>query len=183
MPLSKIKTKSINDAAVTGIQLGDGLVGQVGFFAFSTVPTGWLKANGAAVSRTAYASLFAAIGTTWGSGDGSTTFNLPDLRGEFPRAWDDSRGIDSGRSFASAQSSSRVLYAVGSAQGSYSQTGFAGFRYHADSVGVQNSDGDAETTTDQFTTADAITGTSQNSRNYYRAIRPRNIALLACIKF
>lgn len=46
-----------------------------------SVPSGWLEANGAAVSRTTYASLFAAIGTTYGAGDGSTTFNLPDLRG------------------------------------------------------------------------------------------------------
>jgi microcystin-dependent protein len=57
-------------------------------FAFgmtSNVPTGYLVCNGGAISRTSYASLFAAIGTTWGSGDGSTTFNLPDLRGAFLR--------------------------------------------------------------------------------------------------
>lgn len=44
------------------------------------LPSGWLECNGAAVSRTTYADLFAAIGTTWGAGDGSTTFNLPDLQ-------------------------------------------------------------------------------------------------------
>jgi len=44
-------------------------------------PTGWLDCNGAAVSRTTYANLFTAIGTVWGVGDGSTTFNLPDFRG------------------------------------------------------------------------------------------------------
>lgn len=48
--------------------------------ASATVPTGWLSCDGSAVSRTTYAALFAAIGTTWGSGDGSTTFNLPDFR-------------------------------------------------------------------------------------------------------
>lgn len=64
---------------------------------------GWLTANGAAVSRTTYAALFAAIGTTYGSGDGSTTFNLPDLRGEFLRGLDDGRGVDSGRALGSAQ--------------------------------------------------------------------------------
>lgn len=47
----------------------------------SAAPTGFLACNGAAVSRTTYAALFSAIGTTWGSGDGSTTFNVPDLRG------------------------------------------------------------------------------------------------------
>lgn len=47
----------------------------------ASAPTGWLLCDGAAVSRTLYAALFAVIGTTWGAGDGSTTFNLPDLRG------------------------------------------------------------------------------------------------------
>lgn len=78
--------------------------GAVMYFARSTAPNGWLKANGAAVSRTAYAALFAAIGTTYGAGDGRTTFNLPDLRGEFVRGWDDGRGIDSRRALGSAQS-------------------------------------------------------------------------------
>ena len=50
-------------------------------FAGPVVPTGWLTCDGAAVSRSSYSGLFAAIGTTWGVGDGATTFNLPDLRG------------------------------------------------------------------------------------------------------
>lgn len=45
------------------------------------IPTGWLECDGRALSRTTYADLFAALGTTWGSGDGSTTFNIPDMRG------------------------------------------------------------------------------------------------------
>lgn len=56
-------------------------VGAMLDFAGSVVPTGWLACDGSAVSRTTYAALFAVIGTTWGSGDGSTTFNVPDLRG------------------------------------------------------------------------------------------------------
>ena len=51
--------------------------------AFHTVPEGWLQCNGAAVSRTTYAALFAVIGTKFGSGDGSTTFNLPNLHHKF----------------------------------------------------------------------------------------------------
>ena len=49
--------------------------------AFNDVPEGWLECNGAAVSRTTYARLFAKVGTKWGAGDGSTTFNLPNLEG------------------------------------------------------------------------------------------------------
>lgn len=55
-------------------------VGTVIPFAAATAPSGWLNANGAAVSRTTYADLFALIGTTYGVGDGSTTFNLPDVK-------------------------------------------------------------------------------------------------------
>jgi microcystin-dependent protein len=54
-------------------------------FAASAVPTAWLYCDGSAVSRTTYASLFSYIGTTWGAGDGLTTFNLPDFRNMFLR--------------------------------------------------------------------------------------------------
>jgi microcystin-dependent protein len=53
-------------------------------FAGPTAPSGFLPCDGSAVSRTAFANLFAAIGITWGTGDGVTTFNLPDLRGRAP---------------------------------------------------------------------------------------------------
>lgn len=79
--------------------------GLLAHFARSTAPTGWLKANGAAVGRIAYADLYAAIGTTYGAGDGFNTFNLPDLRGEFVRGWDDGRGVDPGRGFGTWQNS------------------------------------------------------------------------------
>lgn len=69
-------------------------------FSFSggTAPNGYLKCNGAAISRTAYADLFAAIGTNWGVGDGTTTFNIPDHRGVFVRGLDEGRGLDPSRS-------------------------------------------------------------------------------------
>lgn len=58
--------------------------GSVTQFAGSTAPAGWLFCDGSAVRRTTYAALFAVIGTTFGAGDGSTTFNLPDTRGRAP---------------------------------------------------------------------------------------------------
>jgi microcystin-dependent protein len=60
----------------------------------TAVPTGWFICDGSAVSRTTYATLFAAIGTAWGSGDGSTTFNLPDMRGMFLRGVDGTASVD-----------------------------------------------------------------------------------------
>jgi microcystin-dependent protein len=62
--------------------------GAIMAFAASSAPTGWLVCDGSAVSRTSYAALFAVLSTTWGAGDGSTTFNLPDLRGQFLRGYD-----------------------------------------------------------------------------------------------
>ena len=89
------------------------MAGAVMHFATSVAPTGWLKANGAAVSRTAYAALFAVVGTTFGAGDGSSTFNLPDLRGQFLRSFDDGRGLDSGRAIGTAQSGQNASHTHG----------------------------------------------------------------------
>ncbi|MBP2631566.1 MAG: Tail Collar domain protein [Firmicutes bacterium] len=79
------------------------IVGNVQYFARQTAPGGWLKADGSAVSRADYANLFDAVGIMFGAGDGSTTFNLPDLRGEFIRGFDNGRGVDTGRILGSSQ--------------------------------------------------------------------------------
>lgn len=77
---------------------GTRLVGEIIAYAGGVAPTGWLMCDGSAVSRTTYANLFAITGTTYGIGDGSTTFNLPDLAGRFPLGADGShaRGSVSG---------------------------------------------------------------------------------------
>jgi microcystin-dependent protein len=97
--------KTVNDAITTAVSAGF-----TAPYAGSTAPAGWLKANGAAISRTAYAALFAAIGTVHGAGDGSTTFNIPDLRGEFVRGLDDGRGVDTGRVLGSAQAGQNLAH-------------------------------------------------------------------------
>lgn len=66
-------------------------------YAGTTAPDGWLFAYGQAVSRSTYAALFTAIGTTYGSGDGSTTFNVPDLRGRVVAGQDDMGGSSANR--------------------------------------------------------------------------------------
>lgn len=63
--------------------VGGDLTGMIFAFAGNTIPSGYLACNGAAISRTTYADLFAVIGTTYGTGDGSTTFNLPNLTDKF----------------------------------------------------------------------------------------------------
>ena len=72
------------------------LVGEIKAYAGSSTPTGWLLCYGQAVSRTIYAALFAVISTTYGVGDGSTTFNVPDLRGRTVAGLDNMGGSDAG---------------------------------------------------------------------------------------
>ena len=71
--------------------------GLIAPYAGSTAPSGWLLCGGQAVSRSTYATLFTAIGTTYGTGDGSTTFNLPDLRGRAPHGVDNMGGTAANR--------------------------------------------------------------------------------------
>lgn len=142
----------------------------------NVAPTGWLKANGAAVSRTTYAALFAAISTTFGAGDGSTTFNLPDLRAEVVRGWDDSRGIDIARAFGSLQLDAfqghwhamfyNALATIGSGGNSYIQQTVSG-----NNASVVND-------TVRAPISDGTNGTPRVTNE----TRPRNVALLYCIK-
>lgn len=159
--------------------------GEVTFFAMSGAPAGYMKANGAAVSRTTYAALFAAIGTTFGVGDGISTFNLPDMRGEFPRGFDDGRGVDVGRVFGSAQAGTRFpsLYV-------YSASSTAGVlvSHPINSNPVYPNDNIAQYMDSQFNTGSGVymstplSPVGGSSLTAFTA-RPRNVALLACIKF
>jgi microcystin-dependent protein len=138
-------------------------IGEVAYFAGTTPPSGWIKANGAALNRTVYAPLFSVIGTTYGAGDGTTTFNVPDLRGEFIRGLDDGRGVDPGRGIGTTQadmfrSHSHQIWGDTSAdltgRGRIPSVGNTGF----DNWNLTENTGGTET-------------------------RPRNVALLACIKY
>lgn len=88
--MPRIYRNNINYSGVTFLA-GSGITaGIITPYAGDTAPTGWLLCDGSAVSRTTYSVLFDTIGTTYGSGDGSTTFNVPDLRGAFPVGADSS---------------------------------------------------------------------------------------------
>ncbi|AMP37446.1 phage tail protein [Ralstonia solanacearum] len=155
--------------------------GMVAFFSQSTAPDGWLKGNGAAISRTAYPALYAAIGTTFGAGDGATTFNLPDLRGEFLRGWDDGRGVDTGRGFGTWQSGSPVPHddtAGPDGGASYNATGLAA-----------NAAASCDVWTGTFPEAyyeNNVSGTTYvraSTAGFISMARPRNVAFLPCIKY
>lgn len=115
-----VGTANIADGAVTAAKLAVGAAfvsGMVMPYAGTSAPTGWLLAYGQAVSRTTYADLFTAIGTTYGTGDGSSTFNLPDLRGRVVAGQD-----DMGSSSANRLTSPINGDTLGAAGGSQSHT-------------------------------------------------------------
>ena len=159
--------------SITGSAAGNGVpAGAICSFPATSAPPGWIKANGALLSRTAYAELYAyavASGNivaegSWqagmfSTGDLSTTFRIPDGRGEFIRGWDDARGVDAARVLGSAQSDSLKAHthAYGAAYGyGATETGYltiqSGASYQTGSTGA------GET-------------------------RPRNVALLYCMKY
>lgn len=163
---------------------------QVAYFARSTAPSGWLKANGAAVSRTAYARLFAAIGTAWGAGDGLNTFNVPDLRGEFIRGLDDGRGIDKDRALGTIQASQNL------AHGHTGSTSSGGSHAHSftdtgpvNKAGNDLAAGNAHSGIWASNSSKTTGSAGSHSHNVTvlesggNEARPRNVALLACIKF
>ncbi|MDH1590531.1 phage tail protein, partial [Stutzerimonas stutzeri] len=161
--------------------------GMVAYFCQLAAPTGWLKANGAEVSRTAYAELFAAIGTTYGAGNSFDTFNLPDLRGEFIRGLDDGRGVDAGRGLGSRQTDQNKAHAheatatSGGAHShsvSYQATSYSGAPGAATGNGFTN-----RSTTTSTGSAGAHTHTVTVENSGGNEARPRNVALLPCIKY
>ncbi|NWE50349.1 tail fiber protein [Pseudomonas gingeri] len=139
-------------------------VGTIFTISTQVPPLGTIKANGAAVSRTTYPALFSTIGVTYGSGDGSTTFNLPDLRGEFIRGWDDGRGVDAGRVF-----------------GSFQNHMFQNHTHYSSSSGWVNNGGNA---TGGAGVAFGQSGDNTvTSGSFGAETRPRNISLLRVIKY
>jgi hypothetical protein len=158
------------DAKATEALERSGLpVGSVAYFAGNAIPSGWLKCNGAQISTTGYAKLFQAIGYTYG-GQGNF-FRLPDLRGEFLRGWDDGRGVDANRALGSFQadefkSHKHDLY--GNDRGSNSGQTYA--------PGLYRDDPERFTGNPRSGFKDVIDFTGGVET------RPRNVAMMACIK-
>ena len=159
--------------------------GAVFWFTTTSAPTGYLSCNGAAISRSVYASLFSVIGVSFGVGDGTTTFNLPDLRGEFIRGYDNGRGVDTGRVFGTTQSDSFKSHThTASDSGHVHQWG--GPTLNSDYVLYDSSN------TQIITYALNQGGGTPNTGTGYASVtigstggtetRPVNVALLPCIK-
>ena len=158
--------------------------GTVLYFAGRTAPAGWLKANGAAISRTAYAALFAAIGTTYGAGDGRSTFNLPDLRGEFLRGWDDGRGVDPGRGFGFGQADAmrQHYHGIGYISPNNDDGAFVVRNWTtAEQQNLQFINGNGNSAIRTLSASSNLSTTNAIDESAGET-RPRNVALLAIIK-
>jgi len=168
------KTTIINISSPTGA---------VTAFAANAAPNGWLECDGSAVSRSTYSSLFSVIGTSFGLGDGTNTFNLPDLRGEFIRGWDNGRGVDDGRSFGSAQ-----LDQMQRITGEFNAHGVAkGGRLSTDgafsdggSGGRNGAEADGNNKAIAFNSANSPNARVSSTTD--GETRPRNVALMYIIK-
>lgn len=187
-----------------------GLAGMIGFFPTNTAPAGWLKANGALVSRTTYANLWAyanggaawlvsdatwsgsGIWSAFSTGDLSTTFRLPEIRGEFIRAYDDSRGIDSGRGTGTKQDEAFKQHNHTASTTDPTHKHISGdgpvnsnLRYGVvGSLAGGNQNQQSGTTTVGGYTSSEATGISVTINNSGGTeTRPRNVTFLACIKY
>lgn len=172
---SSIPGSRLQDGGVTAAKLAAGAavpIGAVFHFASSSAPTGYLKCNGDTLPNGSgtvqgitadFSALYAVVGSTYGSAG-----KLPDLRGEFVRGWDDSRGVDTSRSFGSAQSGAIESHNHYIGSGAI----LNGFDLGA-SGSLRSGSGSSGSNPGYYNT-DSTGGTET---------RPRNIALLACIKY
>ena len=184
--------------------------GAVQLFAMVQIPTGWLECDGAAISRTTYSQLFGILGTTYGVGNGVTTFNIPDLRGEFVRGFDNGRSVDPGRTIGSNQSAANAPHTHGITDPAHSHTQVAHNHTitdpgHIHSVTIprafgtatRDSSGADNITDGTFNTNSSVTGVIVNNatpppvnlastnisiNSSGTEGRPRNVAMVYCIK-
>ena len=158
--------------------------GTVDYFANSTSPVGYLECNGQAVSRTQYPELFTAVGILYGPGDGTTTFNVPDLRGEFIRGADNGKGIDPGRLLGTAQPGTLIVGDFDSSPtpgALYSASGTYQNLYGADPFDAISYS--SATTQAAYGMVSNAAYTAASLPGYFGITRLRNVALLPCIKY
>lgn len=171
--------------------------GAVQFFAMESTPSGWLQADGTAVSRAVYSVLFSAIGTLYGIGDGSLTFNIPDMRGQFARGYDDGAGVDTGRVMGSDQDDALEQHSHYSGVQSKTEEipAFTAAGYITPIFGRTDNYASGKTNTTPTTsgvTSGVISGKTVSSpregatgeaKVAQEETRVKNIALFACIKY
>ncbi len=163
------------------------ITGSILMWPANTAPTGYLECDGSAISRTTFAALFAITGTVFGTGDGSTTFNIPDMRGYFPRGWAHGGSVDSGRTFGSTQAAAFASHThaatVTDPKHSHAEQGGVGGGGFDTIAIVNGGSGSSGPLSSGLVTAAAATGiTVSNASTGGAETRPINLALMFIIK-
>lgn len=152
-------------------------VGTVIAVAGKTIPDGYLLCNGAAVSRSAYANLFQAIGTTYGRGDGSTTFNLPDLNYRFVEGTVTANNVGTKKNAGLPNITGKVMFGNYPLLTSKHEGAFFGSDYGvADKHGQDSLNNVPTTLSIDASRSSAVYGKS-------RTVQPASLCLLHCIKY
>jgi len=176
------------DSQLNNTRIESGLPGMIGLFGNDTVATGWLLCDGSAISRTIYSDLFNVIGTTFGIGDGSSTFNVPNLSNKFVRC------ISSSIAIGSTGTGSKTLVATNLPQHNHTITDDGG---HAHSIqalviaggldGVQRNTNSDDSLTLETTSSDGAHDHSGNTGTIGSAtaftVLPKYLSLAYMIKY
>lgn len=183
-------TKAYVDTQIaSNISGGGSPIGSIVYYAAQNVPVGWMECDGRALDKNAYSVLFSVIGYTYGGG--GNNFKLPDLRGEFIRGWDHGRGADIGRVFGTSQRGSQMMAddgngVLGLITDASQQSRSRGSPYQLPEITWDKYDGlgsiaHAQVASLQPEGLNNYYHASQDPGYFYHA-RPRNVALVACIK-
>lgn len=189
------KRKAAQRLSVNPVSLPSGAVQE---FAGASAPEGWLMCDGAEVSKTTYAALYAVIADTYGTPVDSNNFVLPDLRGEFVRGLDDmgtaqgARGVDSGRALGSAQNQATAVNGLGVNNDTHNHNiNDPGHSHTNNFTGTANVDiaaGSQFNRLDSNSTSSSTTGITINNDTHNHSLsgdaetRPRNCAMNFIIK-
>ena len=149
-------------------------IGSVIAWTTGTAPTGTLECDGSAVSRTTYADLYAVVGTIYGTGDGSTTFNLPDYRGEFLRGWAHGSTNDPDKASRTNAGGGGTGDNIGTKQGYQVQA-------HTHTYNTSTTDSGADTRADG--SGSGATNSPTTSSTGGNETRPRNVNVMFCIVY
>ena len=166
---AKGRVTTVSTSAVSGTEVGSIIAWTTG-----TAPSGYLHCDGAAINRTTYATLFGVLSTTYGTGNGSTTFNIPDYRGRFLRGFASGQATDPDR----ASRTNRGDGTTGDNVGTKQSDEFKAHTHNFDGEDVIGTFGGGAGFSLRYNPASQTTGTTGGNET-----RPTNIAVMWCIKF
>ena len=174
------------DSIINKPEASSNPVSTILYIATQTIPSGYLHCNGAEISRIDYTNLFSAIGTIYGDGNGTDTFNLPDLRGQFIRGLDSEKGIDVNRQLGTLQEDDNKSH------NHSGTTNTAGAHTHSTNIYAYGENASGYSEEAYISRSNTVINTSSSGNHSHTLTinssggtesRPKNIALIPIIKY